>query len=251
MAKKQELADLKAQIATEDDAASQKGVSDADKAAHKANIDKLQKQADAAEDAVDPMQKDFITAAKTAAGKASSDVKTKFGGAFVNLRQAVDDAEISNGAAAVRYPFAAPGIKDAVQKQVSFIVADIIEEKTGKRPSLAGLQPGVTLDGLTPSVTLNGLSKDDLGKLTVGDVTSETVTRTKAWVGHALGLLGDISKTKEILGFEEKVLDAVLDGFKSGGWTAPAAAAIDANASGGAKAPGAPGVPSAPKLPGL
>jgi hypothetical protein len=252
MAKKQEIADLRAQIAEEDDAASAKGVSDADKKAHQDKIAELKKQADAADDAVEPMQKDFIDAAKTAASKASADVKDKFGPAFVNLRQAVDDAEIANGAAAVRYPMAMPGIKDALVQHVPVIVADILEEKTGKRPTLNGLQPSVTLDGLKPVVTLNGIAPSDLGKLSLSDVVSETTKRATAWVGHAGTLLGDISKTKEVLGFEEKVLDAMLDGFKAGGWKAPAAASIDGNgAASGGGAPGAPAAPSAPKVPGL
>jgi hypothetical protein len=251
MAKKQEIADLRAQISQEDDAASAKGVSDADKKAHEAKIDELKKQADAADDAVEPMQKDFVAAAKTSASKAGSDVKDKFGPAFVNLRQAVDDAEIANGAAAVRYPMAMPGIKDALTQHVPVIVADIIEEKTGKRPTMNGLQPSITLDGLKPVVTLNGISPSDMGKLSMSDLTSETTKRATAWVGHAGTLLGDISKTKEVLGFEEKVLDAVLDGFKSSGWTAPAATAIDASGGGAGGAPGAPKAPSAPKIPGL
>jgi hypothetical protein len=231
MAKKQEIADLKAQIATEDEAASAKGVSDADKQAHQKTIDDLKKQKDKAEDDVGPLQKDFLKAAKDDAQKASPDVKAKFGTAFVNLRQAADDADIANGAAAVRYPLAAPGLKDALMQVVQVSICDIVEEKTGHRPVLSGgFKPGISLDGGTVSLTLNGLTSSDLGSLSIGDVTTETVKRTQGWLGHALGLLGDISKTKEILSFEEDVLDAVVDGFKAGGWAPPAAAKIDSSA---------------------
>jgi hypothetical protein len=252
MAKKQEIADLKAQIETEDNAASAKGVSDADKKTHTDKIEQLKKQESAAEDAVSPMQKQFIDAAKASAAKASADVKTKFGGAFVNLRQAVDDAEVANGAAMVGYPKAMPGIKDALTKHIPAIVLDILEEQTGKRPTLNGFQPGVTLDGLTPKVTLNGLSSSDLGKVQLDVLVSETTKRATKWVGHATTLPGDISKTGEILSFEEKVLDSVIDGFKSGGWTPPKAASVDGSGGGsGGGAPGAPSMPSAPKVPGL
>jgi hypothetical protein len=250
MAKKKAVADLRAQISSEDDAASAKGVSDADKKAHEAKIVDLKKQADAAEDAIAPMQKDFIASVKTSASKSGADVKDKFGPAFVNLRQAVDDAEVANGAAAVRYPMAMPGIKDALVQHIPVIVVDIIEEKTGKRPTLHGLSPSVALDGLKPTVTLNGLSPSDLGRLSLTDLTAETSKRAVAWTGHVGTLLGDISRTNEVLSFEEKVLDAVLDGFKAGGWKAPAAAAIGGTPGGGAPG-GAPGLPAAPKLPGL
>lgn len=231
MAKKKELADLKAQITIEEDAADQKGVSDADKKAHKDKAKELDAQADKVEDEVDPLQDQFIKSAKEAAAKAPADVKSKFGSAFVNLRQAVEDANISNGAAAVKYPMAAPGIKDAAQDQVGIIVADVIEEQTGRRPMLSGFHPDLRLEGTKVDVTLNGLSKDDMGKIAIGDLTTEVLKREQKWVGHAAGLLGSISSTKEILSFEEKVLDAILDGFKSGGWTPPAAAAIEPTAS--------------------
>jgi len=237
MAKKQEIADLKAAQAEEDEAASAKGVSEDDKKSHKAKSDALDKQIDTANDAVSPLQKDFLKATKAKSAQASDDVKTKFGGAFVNLRQAVEDAEIANGAAAVRYPMAVTGIQGAVKSQVNVIVADIIEEKTGKRPLLASLQVGVGFDGGSPTVTLNGIAAGDMGKISMSDLTSETIKRTKDWMGHAIGLLGDISKTKEVLGFEEDVLDAVLDGFKgSKSWKAPAAATFDGAASGSGSA---------------
>ena len=248
-AKKQQIADLKAQIATEDEAAGAKDVSDADKKGHEKTIDDLKKQKDKAEDDVGPLQKDFLKAAKDDAQKSSPDVKAKFGGAFVNLRQAADDADIANGAAAVRYPLAAPGIKDAILQQVSMIICDVVEEKTGKRPILSGgFKPGVSLDGGKVSLTLNGLSSSDLGSLSIGDLTTETLKRSQTWLGHALGLLGDISKTKEILSFEEDVLDAVIgNGFKSGGLgSAAASAKIDSSAT--ALASAASYIPKAPPV---
>jgi hypothetical protein len=232
MAKKQEVADLKAEEAEEDEAASAKDVSDADKKTHKDKSAAIDKQVDAAEDAIGPMEKDFVKSAKAKAGAASPDMKAKLGGAFVNLRKAVDDAQIANGAAAVRYPMAIPGIQGAVKTQVTSIVGDILEEKTGKRPNLASLQAGLTFNGSGVDVTLNGIASSDLGSLSMGDLTTETVKRTKDWMGHAIGLLGDISKNKEILSYEADVLDAVLDGFKSGGWSAPTAVAFDTSGAG-------------------
>ena len=217
-AKEQEIAQLDTQIEQEKDARDAKGVSDADKKTHDKNVDDLKKQKSAKEDEVDPLKKKFLDAAKDAAGKTPSDARDAVANALVNLRQAVEDATIADGAAAVRYPLAVTSMLDSVKQMVPVFVADIIEEQTGKRPSLQGLQPNVTLDGMTPAITLNGLSKDDMGKISMGDLTTETVSRTKNWVGHALGLLGSISSTKDSLSFEEDTLDALLDGFAKNGW---------------------------------
>lgn len=221
MAKKREIAALKEQIANEEEARDKKGISDDEKKSHKEKIKELEKQADKLEDEVKPLQKDFLKNAKAMAAKAPADVRDKIGQALVNLRQAVDDAEVSNGAAAVRYPLALPGMLGAVQAQVPVIVADILEEQTGKRPSLDGLKPDVTLEGFTPNITLNGIGKEELGKISMGDLTKETVTRTTKWLGRVAGLLGYVAANKETLGFEADALDAILDGFASAGWKKP------------------------------
>ena len=128
--------------------------------------------------------------------KAAPEVREKFGTVLVNLRQA------------------------------AVFVADVIEEKTGKRPSMAGFQPGVTTSGGKVAITLNGLSASDMGKLPMGELTTEVALRTTRWVGRAAGLLGTISATKDLLTFEDDVLAALVDGFKAGGWTPPAATTI-------------------------
>ncbi|NVL73176.1 hypothetical protein HWN77_26820, partial [Escherichia coli] len=96
-------------------------------------------------------------------------------------------------AAAVRYPMAATSLLDSAKQMASVYVADVIEEKTGKRPSTAGLTPGVTLEGGKVAITLNGLSQADMGKLSMGDLTTEVASRTTKWVGRAMGLLGTIA----------------------------------------------------------
>lgn len=141
---------------------------------------------------------------------------------LVNLRQAIDDANIANGAAAVRYPLAIPSLPDSTKAMVPVFVADIVEEQTGKRPSLQGFQPGVSLDGGSVKLTLNGLSQDNLGKLSVGQVTGQTLDRTQAWVGRALGLLGTVGATKDTLDFQADLVDAILSGMKASGYAAPA-----------------------------
>jgi hypothetical protein len=227
MAKEKELADLKAQEQTEEDAEDVNGVTDAQKADHKKKAADLDAQADKTEDAIKPLKSALIDSAKTNAGKASPDVKKQFGVVVVNLRQAVEDAKIANGAAVLGFPMAVKGISSAIQKQVPIIVADIIEEKTGKRPQMAGFKPGVTFEGGKVGVTLNGLSNDDMGKLNIGDLTTETVSRTQKWTVHALGLLASCSETQNTLSFEGDVLEALQTGFESGGYKAPAPTTIE------------------------
>jgi hypothetical protein len=237
MENKKTIGELKGDIAKLDAANDEKGISDAAKKANKDRMDVLDKQVDKIDDETSKMAKDFIGKAKTAAEKAPAPVREKIGPVLVNLAQAVDDANIANGAAAVRYPLAATTLIDSAKTMVGVYAADVIEEKTGKRPNPGGLQPGLTLEGGKPQVTLNGLSSSDLGKLSMGELTSEVAARTGRWLKHTAGLLGTISSTKEVLEFEDDVLDALISGFKAGGWTPPAATTIpDAPAAGGASA---------------
>lgn len=234
MTKKKATGELKAQIAAEETALDVKGISDADKKAHKATIEGLEKKVDAMTKETEKLTDAFVPKAKAAAGKAPADVRDRFGAVLVNLRQAVDDAKTANGAAAVRYPLAATSLVDSAKQMASVYTADVIEEKTGTRPSMSGLKPGVSLEGGKVAITLNGLSQADMGKLSVSEVTSEVVTRTTKWVGRAMGLLGTISATSDMLSFEDDVLGALIDGFSANGWKAPAAATIpDAPVAGG------------------
>ncbi|HEY8039899.1 MAG TPA: hypothetical protein VIF15_08910 [Polyangiaceae bacterium] len=217
-AKEADIADLRQQIETEKAARDAKGVSDADKKEHDKNVDKLKEKVSKLEDDVEPLKKKFLAAAKGAAAKTPADARDAVADALVNLRQAVEDAGIANGAAAVKYPLAVTSMIDSVKAMVPVFIADIIEEQTGKRPVMQGIHPDVSLDGTKVKVSINGLSQDDLGKISLGDLTTETLSRTQKWVFHAVALLGTVSSTKEALSFEEDALDALLDGFASNGW---------------------------------
>jgi hypothetical protein len=222
MAKKKEVKDLRAQIAVEEQAADEKGVTDADKKAHKDKATELGKQAEAGDTEAAKLAKEFVPAAKAAAQKAGADVAGKYGPTLVALRQAVVDANVANGAAAMRYPIALPTLKDSASQMIGVYVGDVIEEKTGKRPDLRTFQPGLTLDGTNVQVTLNGLTPEDMGKLNAAQVTKDVADREQKWVKHAVTLLGAIAGTKDVLAFEEEVLGALLDGLAAGGWKAPA-----------------------------
>ncbi len=219
VAKEKEVEQLDAQITAEKAARDAKGVSDADKKAHDKNVDDLKAQKSKKEDEVDPLKKTFLASVKDAASKTPADKRDAVAQAIVNLRQAVDDASIADGAAALRYPLAIPTMTDSIKQVVPVFVADIIEEQTGHRPLMQGFKPDIALDGTDVKVTINGLSKDDLGKIQLGDLTTQTIGRTKDWVIHTLALLGAISSTKDHLNFEQDTLDAMLDGFSKNGWT--------------------------------
>jgi hypothetical protein len=241
MEKKKALGEVKTQIAAAEAAMDVKGVSEADKKTHKKTIEGLEKQATKLEKDADKLAEAFVPKAKAAAGKAPAEVRERFGAVLVNLRQAVDDAKTANGAAAVRYPMAATSLLDSAKQMAAVYVADVVEEKTGKRPNTSTLQPGVTMEGGKVAITLNGLSQADMGKLSMGEVTSEVASRTTKWVGRAMGLLGTIAATSDMLSFENDVLSALIDGFTAGGWKAPAAATIpDAPVAGTPAAAGTP-----------
>jgi hypothetical protein len=225
-AKEADIADAKAQIETEKAAKDAKDVSDEDKKEHDKTIDELKKKVSGLEDEVDPLRKKFLAAAKSAAQKAEANARDAVGPVLVNLRQAVDDASIADGAAAVRYPLALKSLPDSVLEVVPVIVADIVEEQTGSRPIMNGFKPDVKLDGTDVKLTLNGLSPDDLGKLSLGDLTTEAISRTKKWVIHAVTLIAAVSSTKDSLSFEQDTLDALLEGFTASGWKKTAAATI-------------------------
>lgn len=226
--KNKAFADLKAEIAKEEAALDK--APEAEKAALEAKVEGLEAKADAAEEAFEAAKEAFVDKLKVAAGKVAPETRDKLGPALIALRQALDDAKTANSAALVRYPLALPGISSDVQSQVGVIIADIIEEKTGTRPSMSGVNPEVTLENNKPAIKINGLGPEQLGELSLADVTSEATARTTKWMGKALALAGSVSATQNVISYQADVLDAVLDGFESAGWTRPAAVVLEPKA---------------------
>ena len=226
MEKKRGMGDLKTDVAFLESQNDDKNVPESQKKENKAAIKALEKQIDALEKEANHLEHAFVPKAKAAASKAPAEVRDRVGPALVNLRQAVDDANIANGAAALRYPMAVTSVVDSAKQMVRVYVADVIEEKTGKRPSTQTLEPGVTMEGGKVAVTINGLSPSDMGKISIGELTSEVASRTTKWVKRATTLMGTISSTKDVLSLEDDVLGALIDGFKAAGWAPPAATTI-------------------------
>jgi hypothetical protein len=204
LAKQQEMADLEVQIAAEKAAADADGVTPEDKKTHSDAAAKLAKQESDDEDQVGPLQKDFLAKVKGAAANVSPDDQKRFAPAVANMLQALNDADMANSAAAIKYPIVIKTLPDAVKSVVPNIAADVVEEQTGARPSLANLKVKLTMSGGNVSIGVDGMG--DLGQLKVGDVVTETVKRSVKWTTHTLALLGTVSSTKHAINFERDVL---------------------------------------------
>jgi hypothetical protein len=202
--KQAELYSLKAQIETEEQAASADGVSPADKKTHEDQAKALGKQADDADSALGPLRKKFLDQVKDACAKVSPEDKARYAPAVGSLLAALDDADMANSAAALKYPLVIKGLPDALKKVVPIIATDVVEEQIGVRPNLNNLKVNVTMSGGSPSVTLEGLG--DLGSLKPADVIKDTARRSIAWFTHTLTLLATISTTKDKINFERDTL---------------------------------------------
>ena len=200
------------------------------KAALKEKIEKTEADADAAETAFDDAKTAFVDSAKTGAAKASPAVREQVGPVLMRLREAVSDADTANGAALVRYPLAVSSLVGDAQTQASVFLADVIEEKSGKRPDTRGIRPTVEFEGVTPKIGINGLTSEHLGKLDLAEVSSETVRRTTEWLNKATTLMVWAPSTSTALSYQADVLDALLAGFEASGWTRPAELEIEAKA---------------------
>lgn len=195
------------------------GLDEKAKAVRKAALDKNEADVDAAEAAFDTAKTAFVDLARTTAAKTSPTVRDQIGPVVARLREAVSDADTANGAALVRYPLAVPSLMGDAQHQAGIFLADVIEEKSGKRPDVQGVKPTVVFEGSTPKIGINGLTSEHLGKLDIGEVSSETAKRTTQWLRKATTLMVWAPSTSAALSYQADVLDAILDGFETSGWT--------------------------------
>jgi len=215
VAKQDEIAGLNTQMETEKAAADVKDVSAADKKTHQDAAAALQKQIDDGEKAVDPLKKKFLGSIKDASAKVSPDDQKRYEPAVASLLDALNDADISNSAAAIKYPIVIKQLPDAIKSVIPSIAADVIEEQTGARPNLANLKVKVDINGSDIAVSLDGLG--DIGALKPAEVITETTKRAVKWFTHTLTLLGTISSTKETLTFEREVLGQMQSAFAPSG----------------------------------
>jgi hypothetical protein len=243
---RQDIASLATQIEQEKTAGDAPDVTPADKKNHQDAVAKLEQARSSKEADVAPMQTAFLASLKPAAAKVPAAQQAKFAPALANLLQALDDADTSNSAAIIRYPLALRSLPDSVKAMVPVIAADVVEEKTGKRPDLAHLKPEVSLHGTDVTITLAGLSPADIGRLDMGAVTKEVISRSSKWAVHALTLLGTVNSTKETISFEHDVLAEILAGFDPSATSNVTAVTIPA-----ADSPAVAGADAAPRVASL
>ena len=209
-----EIAALKSEKAELELSRSAKGASEETKAEIDKQVEALEAKIDKAEDAIDPKKDAFLVSVREEAGKADEATKKRVGVALINLRRAVDDAKTMNSVALLRYPMAVTSLHEDVLQSAKRVVADVIEEQTGKRPDMSALKPEVKLEGTDVKLTLNGLSASELLSLKPDELIEETTLRLSGYVGRVLTLIAFADETQNRLTFQGKVLDAWIDGMK-------------------------------------
>jgi hypothetical protein len=208
--KQAEVTAVAALIAQEKAALADKSLSADDRAEHESTVGKLEKmQADSVAE-IAPERKAFVTKATDAATHLSQSDKDKLAPAIANMLQALADADAANKAAGLRYALAVPSTATSVKTVVPSLVADIVEEKTGKRPALDGLTPEVAVQGTQAVVTLGGVTDKDLAPLSVDAVTKEASARASKWLEHAATLPSAVSAHGDALAFQTEVLTDIM-----------------------------------------
>jgi hypothetical protein len=228
------VAALQAQLEKHEAALDDDGLSESDEKAHEASIEKLEQQIETAVDGVEPAQEAAAARAKALAAKVPSERRERFGTALVNLREAVEAAVDANDAASLRYPLAAGssataglgGLKTELVEAAKGNASDYFYEKTGSRPLIAGLEVQLTLDDGDVGLTLNGIAPEQAGAIEMGELLSETVSRTQTFAGKTLSFQSDADNTGRLLAYQAAFLDAIFEGFESGGWDRPSAARV-------------------------
>lgn len=183
----------------------------------------LEGQIEKIEDAYEPKVEAFVALVREEAAKLPDDKKKSIGIALVNMRRAVEEAKNNNSVALLRYPMAIPSLQNELEGTAKRVVADVIEEKVGKRPDMSGLKPEVKMENGDIKLSLNGLSPSDLLSLSPDEVIEETTLRLGGYVARVLVLIGYADETQRLLDFQESVLDAWIEGMKIDKTTFPGA----------------------------
>lgn len=209
-----EIGKLKAARAEEEKELEKKDISASDKEEHEKKKAKITEDIAAAEQAYRPKVEALLSKIRDEAGKTDGETKKNIGIAVLNLRRAANDAKLANSVALLRYPLAMPNMPQEMQTSAKRIAADVVEDKTGHRPTFDGFKPDVKLEGGSVQLSLNGIPVDKLGGLKPPELVLETTERMKNYVKRILTLLADVDETQNLLTLEIEVLDALVDGMK-------------------------------------
>lgn len=207
------LAKLKAEKDAAEKAMDEKGVSDSDKAAHEKKKKEIEEQITKVEDAYKPKVEAFMTKWREDVGKAPPEVKKQMSLAMVSFKRAVEDAKVANSVALLRYPMAMPGMPQELKTQAKRIVADVVEDRTGHRPTLEKFEPDIKLDGGV-KLTLNGLPPEALPGLKPDAILEDVTKRAKDYATKVLTLAAFIAETQELLDLESNIIKNAMEALE-------------------------------------
>ncbi|APR81616.1 Hypothetical protein A7982_06965 [Minicystis rosea] len=207
------VAKLKADKEVEVKALEEKDISASDKEAHEKKKREIEEQIDKIEAEYKPKVEAFMGKLKGEVQKAPPEAKKQMGLAMVGFKRAVEDAKLSNSVALLRYPLAMPGMPQELKTQAKRIVADVVEDKTGHRPTLEKFDPDIKLDGGV-KMTLNGLPPEAIPGLKPDALLTDVTLRAKDYATRVLTLAAYIAETQELLDLESIVIKSTMDGLE-------------------------------------
>jgi hypothetical protein len=207
------VAKLKADKEAEVKALDQSDISASDRDLHEKKKRDIEDQIDKLEADYRPKVDTFLSKLRDAAGSASPEAKKQLPVVLVALKHAVEDAKLANSVALLRYPLAMPGMPQELKNQAKRIIADVVEDRTGHRPTLDKLDPDVKLEGGEVKITLNGMPPDALAGIKPEAILLDVTTRSKDYVLKVLTLTAYVAETEEMLELESSILKNAMDGL--------------------------------------
>lgn len=208
------IAKLKADKEAEAKAIDDKDTPASEKEAHEKKKREIEEQIEKIEAEYKPKVEAFLGKWKGEIAKAPPEVKKQISVAMVGFKRAVDDAKVANSVALLRYPLAMPGMPNELKTQAKRIVADVVEDKTGHRPTLEKFEPDIKLEGGGVKLTLNGLPPEAIGGLKPDALLKDVTLRAKDYATKVLTLAAFIAETQELLELEEQVIKNAMEGLE-------------------------------------
>lgn len=209
------IAKLKADKEAEAKAIDDKDTPASEKEAHEKKKQEIEAQIEKTEAEYKPKVEAFMAKWKGEIQKAPPEVKKQLSVAMVGFKHAVEDAKMANSVALLRYPLAMPGMPNELKTQAKRIVADVVEDKTGHRPTLEKFEPDIKLEGGGVKLTLNGLPPEAIGGLKPDALLKDVTARAKDYAARVLTLAAFIAETQELLDLEEEVIKNAMEGLEA------------------------------------
>lgn len=177
----------------------------------KGKVKKLERELEKVESSYPDRVDQLLEIVRVAASKLDEEDRDRIAVTILNLANAVEDGRIANSAAMLRYPIAAMGILEDLEAVAPRIIADVVEEQTGRRPVMNGFVPGVSFEDGDVELTLNGIPVDELGGMSLEGLLREVTDRAQAYATSVVVLLVSTTKTEERLELLANLLEAWAD----------------------------------------